>query len=230
MALVHRLMTAQSTLASVGQVNNQPSINRRLQREATAWQSESYCLGAVTAPAGVRPRGSSRSSMHFLRKTSRASPCSRCWSAPNWQVAIFCFASTAKHGSAGKSTIRTAARNAQRDMLDPPEPLKLQTHTKQRIGTKNWHRTPQNLPGRLGTTICALTLRLPQQLRHFASAPPDVRFGSKADIRRLIRSPHRQWRAMQAILRVQAFWQSSSLLPVRTLSEPALVDPPVSHL
>src|SRR5262245_20441154 len=54
MALVHRLMTAQSTLASVGQVNNQPSINRRLQREATAWQSESYCLGAVTAPAGVR--------------------------------------------------------------------------------------------------------------------------------------------------------------------------------
>jgi hypothetical protein len=57
--------------------------------------------------------------MHFLRKTSRASPCSRCWSAPNWQVAIFCFASTAKHGHAGKSTIRAAARKAQRDMLNP---------------------------------------------------------------------------------------------------------------
>src|SRR5262249_16903957 len=38
--------------------------------------------------------------------------------APNVQVAIFCFASTAKHGPVGKSTIRTAARNAQRDMLD----------------------------------------------------------------------------------------------------------------
>jgi len=79
-----------------------------------------YCLGAVTARAGAGPRGSSRSSMHFLRKASRPSACSRCWSAPNLQVAIFCFASTAKHGPAGKSTIRAAARNAQRDMLNPP--------------------------------------------------------------------------------------------------------------
>ena len=78
-----------------------------------------YCLGAVTAPAGAGPRGSSRSSMHFLRKASRPSACSRCWSAPNLQVAIFCFASTAKHGPAGKSTIRAAARNAQRDILPP---------------------------------------------------------------------------------------------------------------
>jgi hypothetical protein len=37
-----------------------------------------YCLGAVlTALSGAGPRGSSRSSMHLLRKASRASPCSR---------------------------------------------------------------------------------------------------------------------------------------------------------
>src|SRR5262249_42213161 len=69
-------------------------------------------------------------------KASRASPCSRCWSAPNWQVAIFCLASTAKHGPAGKSTTRAAARNAQRDMLNPPNPLKLPIHIK----AKNWHQ------------------------------------------------------------------------------------------
>jgi hypothetical protein len=34
-----------------------------------------YRLGA---PAGAGPRGSSRSSMHFFRKASRASPCRRC--------------------------------------------------------------------------------------------------------------------------------------------------------
>jgi hypothetical protein len=35
------------------------------------------CLGAVAAAANAGPRGLSRSSMHFLRKALRASPCSR---------------------------------------------------------------------------------------------------------------------------------------------------------
>ena len=41
---------------------------------------------------------------------------------PELAVAICCFASTAKQGRAGKSTIRAAARNAQRDMLNPLDP------------------------------------------------------------------------------------------------------------
>src|SRR5215472_1152356 len=105
--------------------------------------------------------------MHFLRKASRASPCSRCWSAPNWQVAIFCLASTAKHGPAGKSTIRAAARNAQRDMLNPPNPLKLQIHIK----AKNWHQklAPNAIksPGKFRHDHFCVTLK--------ASAAPALR-------------------------------------------------------
>jgi hypothetical protein len=66
-----------------------------------------YCLGAAPGP-----RGSFRFAMHFLRKALRAAPCSLWSSAPNLQVAIFCFASTAKHGPAGTNTIKAAAKSA----------------------------------------------------------------------------------------------------------------------
>ena len=114
----HVVAAARARSAASGQgVVCQPFTDNAAR--CSRWFSR-YYLGALTAPEGVGPRGSSRSSMHFLRKASRASLCSRCWSAPNVQVAIFCFASTAKHGRAGKSTIRAATRIAQRDMINPP--------------------------------------------------------------------------------------------------------------
>jgi hypothetical protein len=70
-----------------------------------------HCLGAAGAPA-PGPRGSFRFAMHFLRKALRAAPCSLWSSAPNLQVAIFCFASTAQHGPAGTNTIKAAAKSA----------------------------------------------------------------------------------------------------------------------
>jgi len=50
--------------------------------------------------------------MHFLRKALSARPCSLWSSAPNLQVAIFCFASTAKVGPAGITMIKAAAKSA----------------------------------------------------------------------------------------------------------------------
>src|SRR5215472_17826296 len=79
-----------------------------------------HCFGAPAAP-DPGPRGSFRFAMHFLRKASRAAPCSLWSSAPNLHVAIFCFASTAKQGAAETETNRAAATSAQRDMPKPPE-------------------------------------------------------------------------------------------------------------
>jgi hypothetical protein len=131
MPLITSEFLAKSREKSFGTGSDRPPNPKRSRELSRDSQTERCGDGS-----GRRPAARIVPILHAFQKASRASPCSRCWSAPNWQVAIFCFASTAKHGPAGKSTIRAAARNAQRDMLNPPNPLNLQIHIK----AKNWHQ------------------------------------------------------------------------------------------
>jgi hypothetical protein len=105
-----------SDLASPAEASNETTNPRQGYAQAEnrhpVFRTMLYCFGAAVAPADPGPRGSFRLAMHFLRKALRAAPCSLWSSAPNLQVAIFCFASTAKHGPAGTNTIRAAAKSA----------------------------------------------------------------------------------------------------------------------
>jgi hypothetical protein len=88
--------------------------------------------GGTYAPLAI-----STADWRLVRKpNARGAPCSRCWSAPNWQVAIFCFASTAKHGPVGQSHYQSGSQKRATRHAEPPELLKLQIHIK----AKNWRQ------------------------------------------------------------------------------------------